>query len=288
MDSNDNSKNIVNADQAKNKRPCTPPSSKPRADNMSTPKQSASKTKSSCKASNEKTPFRNDHRKNRSLQESENSKVYSSPCKSRLDYSAVPIANVDIKACQAEILRYKSQQRKDMLAEKKIMRDEWVNAKKRRQDEVEKESFSHEEQMTLSRLELKKMIEDNEKTRKLLERKDREEEFLALKEAKLALNCRDKKREIEMIKNERDKSLKRQREVEENRQKSRNDREERRKYFLESVAAAKKAKEEEEERLRKESKYEHAQEVFGRKEILYQNSVLQKSALEKVEMILSN
>ena len=54
------------------------------------------------------------------------------------------------------------------------------------------------------------------------------------------------------------------------------------------MAAAKKVREEEEERERKESKYEHAQEVFGRKEILYQNSVLQKSSLEKVEMILSN
>ncbi|OMJ75197.1 hypothetical protein SteCoe_25709 [Stentor coeruleus] len=288
MDSNDNSKNIVNADQPKNKQPCTPPSSKSHIDNISTPKQSASKIKSSYKTTNEKTPIGNCNRKNRSLQESENSKIYSTPCKSRLDYSAVPVANVDIKACQAEILRYKSQQRKDMLAEKKIMRDEWVNAKKRRKDEVEKETFSHEEQMTLSRLELKKMIKDNERTKKILERKDREDEFLALKEAKIALNCREKRRDNEMINNEREKSLKRQREVEENRQKSRNDKEERRKYFLESVAAAKRAREEEEERLKKESKFEYSQEVFGRKEILYKNSLLQKSALEKVEMILSN
>ena len=105
----------------------------------------------------------------------------SSPYKSRLDFSAIPAANVDLRACEADIKVYKLQQVKNMLAEKKLMHEEWVKAKKARKEEVDTETFRHEEKLTLGRIEMKKMIEDCEKERKMQEKKDREEDFLAVR-----------------------------------------------------------------------------------------------------------
>ena len=98
----------------------------------------------------------------------------------------------------------------------------------------------------------------------------------------------EKKRELEYFNAEREKSVRRQRDIEEKKEKDRKERDEKRKSFLESVEVAKRAQEEEEIRIKKEQEFENASKLAGNREILYQNSEFQKSSLEKTAFILPN
>jgi hypothetical protein len=285
MNSNVNAECRDYAERSSAKRTSTPQKNSIKTGAIGTPFGSSSKKeKISAQTSAEKTPAHAHHRKTRSLQIAN----CSSPGKSRLNPSAIPVATVDVKACQAEIARYKLQQRKDMLAEKKMMADEWNNAKKMRKDEIEREVFSHEEQMTINKIEFKRMIEDEERMRKIQERKDRDEEFLALKEAKIRMGLEEKEREAEFLRREREKSMKKQREIEDKKEKIRIEREEKRKYFVEAVETAKKAEEDEEIRLKKENEFEYAQKISGNRELCYQSSLMQKSSLDRTVLIIDD
>ena len=195
---------------------------------------------------------------------------------------------VDVKSCQADIARYAAQQRKDLLAEKKIMTEEWVKAKQTFRNQKDQELMKHEEQMTAEKLEFTRLMLENEKNKKLMDREERIKDFYAVKEAKKTLLQAEKKRELEYINIEREKSIKKQREIEEKRERERNEREEKRKCFLESIAVAKKLQEEESLRIKKEMEFDYAQEIIGQRELLYQQSVFQKSSLDKAGSIILN
>lgn len=267
MYSNDNPSYPDNEDHSDQKSSNSPHLKNPNVNFVSSPQESDSQAKSPSKNSAEKTPAGSSKKKNKSFQDFDNSKSFSSPSKSRFDHSLLQVTNVDISSYKAEISRFQSQQKKDEMAEKKIMWDEWVNAKKRRENEEIKEIMAHEEEMTTQKLELKKMMEDIDKTRKWVERKDKDEEFLALKEAKEKLMKMEKQKDEEFMRIEREKNLYKQKIAEENKEKIRIDQEEKRKYFLESLAAAKRMKEEEKARLKKEAQFEQAQEILGRREL---------------------
>jgi hypothetical protein len=288
MYSNDNPSYLDNEDHSDQKYSNSPHSKNLNVNFVSSPQESESKPKSPGKNSAEKTPAGSSQKKNKSFQDFDNSKSFSSPSKSRFDHSLLQASNFDISSYKADISRFQSQKKKDEMAEKKIMWDEWVNAKKRRENEEIKEIMAHEEEMTTQKLELKKMMEDIDRTRKWVERKDKDEEFLALKEAKEKLMKKEKQKDADFMRIEREKNLYKQKIVEENKEKIRIDQEEKRKYFLESLAAAKRIKEEENARLKKEAQFEQAQEMFGRRELIFQNSLCQKSCLDKVGMLLSN
>ncbi|OMJ68823.1 hypothetical protein SteCoe_33617 [Stentor coeruleus] len=288
MYSNDNPSHPDNEDPLDEKSSNSPQSKNPNVNFVSSPEQTESKTKSPNKNSAEKSSPGSGQKKNKSSQDFNNSKSFSSPSKSRFDHSLLPVSNFDMSSYQADISRFQSQQKKDEMAEKKIMWDEWVNAKKCMKNEEIKEIMAHEVEMTTQKLELKKMMEDIEKNKKWVERKDKDEEFLALKEAKEKLIKKEKKKDADFMRIEREKNAYKQKILEENKERIRIDQEEKRKYFLESLAAAKRMKEEEQARLKKEIQFEQAQEMFGRRELIFQNSLGQKSCLEKVGMLLSN
>lgn len=72
--------------------------------NSSTPIPSSSKTsKFYTEYSAEKTSPKPLHRKTSSLEEKSLSLQFSTPCKSRLDFNAIPVPHVDIRACKADI-----------------------------------------------------------------------------------------------------------------------------------------------------------------------------------------
>ena len=269
-------------------RPSTPPCKSLRSEFLSASKPSDTKaSKSVSKSSVERTPVKPRHRKTKS-QSIDADPQFSSPCKSRLDFDAIPMPLVDVKSCQADIARYAAQQRKDLLAEKKIMTEEWVKAKQTFRNQKDQELMKHEEQMTAEKLEFTRLMLENEKNKKLMDREERIKDFYAVKEAKKTLLQAEKKRELEYINIEREKSIKKQREIEEKRERERNEREEKRKCFLESIAVAKKLQEEESLRIKKEMEFDYAQEIIGQRELLYQQSVFQKSSLDKAGSIILN
>ena len=287
MNSNVNQKNKANAVPDKQKRPSTPPCKSLRSEILSTP-QTSKGPRSATKKSLEKTPRKPKHNASKSCQDEEKSLQFSSPCKSRLDFSAIPTPSVDYKSCLEDINRYKTQQKKDMLAEKKLMTEEWVKARQKIKDDEMKDILKHEEQLTLEKVEFNRIIKEKEKSIKIQEQQDKINDFFALKEARKVLKDAEKVKELDYIKIEREKSLKKQRELDEKREKTRKEREEKRNSFLESVVAAKKMQDEESIRLKKELEFEQAQEILGLRDLTYQNSIYQKTSLEKAGVIFSN
>ena len=270
-------------------RPSTPPCNSLPSEFLSGSKPSdANASKSVSKSSVEKTPVKLRYKYNNYLHGSDVSPHFSSPCKSRLDFDAIPVPKVEFKACQADIARYTAQQRRDLLAEKKIMTEEWVKAKQKFKTQKDQELMKHEVQMTIEKLEFNRIIQDNERDQKYQDREDKIMDFYALKKAKETLLQAEKMRELEYIKIEKEKSIKKQREIEEKKERERNEREEKRKSFLESIAAAKKLQEEYSLRLKKELEFDYAHEILGQRELIYQNSVFQKTSLDKAGSIILN
>lgn len=288
MISNDKAKSKPSPVNSSQKRPSTPPCKSLRSEFLSASKVSDTKpVYSASKHSVDRTPTRPKHRKTRSVQDPDNSpQQFSTFAKSRLDIEAIPAPYIDLKSCLADIARYKSQQKRDSLAEKKIMMGEWNKAKQNYKIQTEKEAQKHEEMMTLEKLDMKKIMQEKEKERKNLEREEKMADFFAVKEAKRNLQEAEKRKELEKLSIEREKSINKQKELERKREKLKNEREEKRKCFLESIAAMKQAQEEDSLRLKKELEYEHAQELLGLREIAYQKSLLQRSCLEKTGSIL--
>ncbi|OMJ77460.1 hypothetical protein SteCoe_22936 [Stentor coeruleus] len=67
--------------------------------------------------------------------------------------------------------------------------------------------MEHEEEMTIQKIELKKMMEDIEKNQKWIERKDKDEEFFALKETKEKLLKKEKRKDTDFMRIEREKNI---------------------------------------------------------------------------------
>lgn len=212
----------------------------------------------------------------------------SSPYKSRLDYTSVPDISVDLKACQNDICQIKSDHKRQVLAEQRKMQSEWIKAKKNMKKTSEKLSFEHEEFLTANRLELKKMVKEQEKSRKIAEQQEKISDFLEVRDAKKLLKEQERLKELEYIKGEREKAILRQKEVLDRKEKLSVEREEKRKAFLESIEAIKQQQVEEKLRVKRELEYEYAQELAGKRKILMDSFQSHKNGFMKVEMILND
>lgn len=212
---------------------------------------------------------------------------YSSPCKSRLDYTSVPDISVDLKACQSDIENIQAQYKRQMMAEQRMMSSEWNKAKKEMKKMSDKASFEHEEFLTTHRLELKKMVKEQEKARKSSEQKEKILDFLEVRDAKRLLKEQERLKDLEYIRREREKAIARQKQVEEKKERVRAEREERRKAFLESVEVARQQQAEEKLRVRRELEFEYAQELAGKRKMMMESFESKKSALMKIEAIIN-
>lgn len=286
MISNVNLKTKANEDIDTPFFPSTPPP-KVKNSNPLTPKPSGSKiSRPSSRKSDREKHSRAKEKKNKSIHGHNLS--FLTPCKSRLDYDSIPVSIVDLKSCQADILRFKAQEKQNSLIEKKMMTEEWVKAKQKVQKEIDQDIQKHEETMTIQKIELKKMIKEKEKSQKINEEKDKRNDFLAVIEAKKKLNEQEKLKELEYRKIEKEKSQKRQKELEEKKNLKLQERKEKRANFSEFLEVTKRAEKLEAIRVKKEKEFDHAQELLGMRELTYQNSMCQKVSLEKVGALFGN
>lgn len=228
------------------------------------------------------------HRRIASLNGQSISFDYSSPCKSRLDYTSVPDISVDLKACQNDIETIKAQSKRQILAEQRLMKSEWNKVKKDMKKKNDKASFEHEEFLTAHRLELKKMVNEQEKLRKTSEKNEKISDFFEVRDAKRMLKEQEKLKDLEYLRVEREKAIARQKQVDEKKERIRVEREEKRKAFLESIEAAKQQQVEEKLRVKRELEFEYAQELAGRRKMMMDSFESHKTALMKIEMILND
>jgi hypothetical protein len=216
------------------------------------------------------------------------SSFHSLPCKSRIDYTSVPEVTVDVRACYGDILKFNLECRRAELIEKRLMHDEWVEAKKKMKKEQEKLALEHEEFLTSSRLELNEWTKNSEKEKKNLEMMEKIQDFYAFKDAKNALKVKEIEENKKILKDEIEKTRNIRKLEIEKKEILKKEREERRKSFFENLEAKKISDLDEKKRDLKEAEFLHAQEVAGRRKMMSEAFERQKGSMEKVEMILNN
>ena len=123
------------------------------------------------------------HRKTRSWAQSPKGKN-STPSKTRFDYTNLPANNIDVRACEAAALRYKMQKRKQETEEKKTEKGEWYKINNETKKKVNKDIVNHETFITKENTQLRRMSMDRENSRRSIERKERQDSFKELKEAR--------------------------------------------------------------------------------------------------------
>lgn len=218
-----------------------------------------------------------------------NSVTHGSPCnKSRLDYSSVPDLSVDIEAFRAEIVRLEQEHKSLILAEKQLMVNDWNKAKKRAKCELELNLRQHENFSVKNQSQLRQLMKNNEKTRKVEELSLKKQDFLALVEAKKKLKEVEMQKEREKLNIEREKSIGNRKVAQDKKEKIKNERNEKRKAFVESAEAAKQAQILENFRIQREKEYEVASDLLGRCKVLQSHCAQQRLALENTENLIFN
>ena len=192
------------------------------------------------------------HRKANSWAQSSPRNRNFTPSKSRFDCAEFPINSLDVRACEAEVLRLKSQKLKELQLAKMVEKEEWYKINNERKKQEENAIIQHEGYLVNETLEYKKLAQEKEKERKLQEKKEREDRFMELRETKLKLK-------------EMEKYTKKQRDIEEQKELKRKEKEDSRRLLLESINAKRNMKAQEELRLKKEREIEISQYALGLK-----------------------
>jgi hypothetical protein len=209
------------------------------------------------------------HRKAKSCQiQSSNSKV-STPSKSRFDPKAIPSLKIDLVSCKNQTRMYNTMRQKKLSDDKRGMNKEWSSAKKLVKQIESKEAQEHELCMTSQRLEFNKMLRTKVKETKVKEKTDKIAENLAFYEAKKKAVADNPSKVQDYFAREREKSILKQKELIEKRDKEKQEREEKRREFIENIQAKKRSRVEEEIRLKKEREFEYITEVTGRRNLSY-------------------
>jgi hypothetical protein len=123
--------------------------------------------------------------------------------------------------------------------------------------------------MTSQRLEFNKMLRTKVKETKVKEKTDKIAENLAFYEAKKKAVADNPSKVQDYFAREREKSILKQKELIEKRDKEKQEREEKRREFIENIQAKKRSRVEEEIRLKKEREFEYITEVTGRRNLSY-------------------
>ncbi|OMJ66342.1 hypothetical protein SteCoe_36841 [Stentor coeruleus] len=158
---------------------------------------------------------------------------------------------------------------KKLSDDKRLINKEWSSAKKLVKQIESKEAQEHEFHATSQRLEFNKMLRTKTKEIKVKEKMDKIAENLAFYEAKKKAVADNPNKTQDYLTREREKSILKQQELIEKRDKEKLEREEKRREFIENMQAKKKSRLEEEKRLKKEREFEYIAEVAGRRNLSY-------------------
>lgn len=211
------------------------------------------------------------HRKTQSFVQ--NSPRYNrTPSKTRFDYDSLPLNPIDVRACEAEVLRQKMQEKKAKQFEKALEKEEWYKINSQEKKLRDAEIVKHEGFLVNENVQYRRMSEDKVRMRKADEKKEREEKMKQLREEKIMRLEMEKQSEKERILMDKEKFMKRQLEIEEEKERKRTEKEEKRKALLESIEARKRIKESEYVRSKKEREFEIAQYAHGLKGSLVRNN----------------
>ena len=256
------------------------PSSRPQS---STPKSIKQKMlRSFCK-----TPT-STHKKHFQTSTDSYSTSVLSPYKSRFEVSSIPKVSVNVNQCKFEISQLELEHKALLLSEHKMMDLEWTQAKKSFKLETETSLAKHEGEMVKQKNEFKKLLEIQEKTKRLQHQIDKKSEFLAMIEAKRKLKAEDRQKEADRIQIEKEKSLKANIETLEKRNLIKQEKEAKRQAFLESLQANKRLEMQEQLRMKKEKEFEVAVEVTGKRKVLQESCNNQRRVLEHTENLIFN
>ncbi|OMJ65616.1 hypothetical protein SteCoe_37902 [Stentor coeruleus] len=215
------------------------------------------------------TNHKGTHRKTKSCQiQNSNSKI-STPSKSRFDPKAIPSLKIDLVNCKNQTRMYNTMRQKKLSDDKRGMNKEWSSAKKLVKQIENKEAQEHELHMTSQRLEFNKMLRNKAKEIKVKEKIDKIAENRAFYEAKKKAVADIPSKTQDYFDREREKSILKQKELIEKRDKEKLEREEKRREFIENMQAKKKFSLEEEARLKKEREFEYIAETAGRRNLSY-------------------
>lgn len=211
-----------------------------------------------------------------------------SPYKSRFEVSSIPKVSVNINQCKSEISQLELEHKSLLLSEQKMMKFEWTQAKKFFKQETETNLAKHEGEMIKQKNEFNKLLEIQEKTKKIQLQIDKKSEFLAMIEAKRKLRAEEKEKEADRIQIEKEKSLKANIETLEKKNLLKQEKEAKRQAFLESLQANKKLERLEQLRMKKEKEFEVAVEISGKRKILQESCNNQRKVLEHTENLIFN
>lgn len=202
--------------------------------------------------------------------------------KVKFDPEAVPLAVFDINACREEVNRLSSQLTNDVLLENKIMRDDWRSAKK----SVDFQYFTELKENDRLNNDLRKNFQNfqkkKEKNEKIMERRRKEEEFFASKEAKLKLEREAKVQERDDLQREKSKFLRKQEEKEYKKQLKKFEQSQERESFFEFIDAFKQKSLQEKTREVLERDFDYAQEIGGKWVNLHNSD---QKVLENIQVV---
>jgi hypothetical protein len=217
------------------------------------------------------------------------SNMFSKPSlnKEKFSPSSIPTAKFDVRACREEISRLESQLNTSYFIENKLMRDDWRKAKQSIDFQSQNEINEHMSFSTKQELGLKAFRKNQEKYAKIQERKRKEEEFQAAKEAKLKLEIDARKQESDDLLREKIKHKNFQNTLENKRQQMKNEKEQDRESFKDYVGVLKESLRKEQARLNKERDFDYAQELGAKWIKLHISDQKAKENLQVVDKLLS-
>lgn len=210
--------------------------------------------------------------------------LVSSPNKSRLEWASVPEMPVDVRACYDDISRYQSECKRQLLAEKRIMHEEWTQAKKQANQAEFKKFQDHEIFITTSRLQYKEYCHLQLKEKKSIETMEKIQEFYALKEAKQLLKEQEKQKETQYLKDELEKAQLRKELELDKKELLRLEQEEKRKAFIEFNEVKKNVENDEKKRESRENEFLLAQEAAGKRKLVLDAFEKQRERIERLNI----
>ncbi|OMJ80974.1 hypothetical protein SteCoe_18683 [Stentor coeruleus] len=218
------------------------------------------------------------------------SNMFSKPVlnKEKFSPSSIPTAKFDVRACREEISRLESQLNSSYFIENKLMRDDWKKAKQSIDFQNENEIKEHMSFSIKQELGFKAFRKNQEKYAKIQERKRKEEEFQAAKEAKLKLEAEARKQESDDLLREKNRHRNIQYMIENKRQQRKNEKEQDRESYKDYVGVLKESLRKEQTRLNKERNFDYAQEIAAKWIKLHYSDQQVKENLQVVDKLLSS
>ena len=221
----------------------------------------------------------------------ENSRIFNTlhkenPRKIKFDPDAVPYPAFDVHICREEINRLASAVANEVLLENKIMRDDWRKAKKSLDFQYVTELKENDRINNELQTNFKWVKENREREERIEERRRKDEEFYAAKEAKEQLEREARRKERDDLEREKNKYLANQEVNEYKKQLKKFEKSQERDSFIEFVDVFKQKNTQEKTREEREREFEYAQVLSGKWLKLHQDEQQVKENIDIAQKLI--